>query len=134
MATRRAGESFRGSAPAVLSPETVGASPSSCVDADARTGGSFVPHLGPLPLATGIAQAQPDPSTGDINPADSDAAVESPVQAAAGSYAPSPLAEEPVQRPVTHLQQGIRKPKTYTDGTVHWCNHLAPSTGEPSTL
>jgi hypothetical protein len=56
------------------------------------------------------------------------------VQAAAGSYAPSSLAEEPVQRPVTHLQQGIRKPKTYTDGTVHCCNHLAPSTGEPSTL
>jgi hypothetical protein len=25
-----------------------------------------------------------------------------------------------VQRPVTRLQQGICKPKTYTDGTVCW--------------
>jgi histone deacetylase 1/2 len=35
---------------------------------------------------------------------------------------------------VTRLQQGIRKPKTYTDGTIRWCIHVAPSTGEPSTL
>jgi hypothetical protein len=32
------------------------------------------------------------------------------------------------QRPVTHLRQGISKPKVYTDGTIHWCN-LATSSG-----
>jgi hypothetical protein len=92
-----AGESFWGSALAMLSPETVGASPSSRIDADACTGGSSMPHLGPLPLATGIAQTQPDSSAGDRNPADRDAAAGSPMQAAGGSYASSPLAEEPVQ-------------------------------------
>lgn len=36
------------------------------------------------------------------------------------------------QRPVTRLQHGIRKPKVFTDGRIHWCN-LAVTT-EPSTL
>jgi hypothetical protein len=35
-------------------------------------------------------------------------------------------------RPTTRSQHGIVKRKTYTDGTVHWCN-LA-TTGEPTTL
>jgi hypothetical protein len=38
-----------------------------------------------------------------------------------------------MQRPTMRLQQGIRKPKSYTDGTVHWCMQ-ATSSDEPSTL
>jgi histone deacetylase 1/2 len=39
-----------------------------------------------------------------------------------------------VQRPVTRLQQGISKPKTYIDGTVRWCMHASTSADEPATL
>jgi hypothetical protein len=39
-----------------------------------------------------------------------------------------------VQRPMTRLQQGIIKPKTYIDGTVRWCMHASTSTDEPVTL
>jgi histone deacetylase 1/2 len=37
------------------------------------------------------------------------------------------------QRPVTRLQQGIRKPKTYTDGTIRY-GQLAASSDESPTL
>jgi histone deacetylase 1/2 len=36
--------------------------------------------------------------------------------------------------PVTGLQQGISKPKTYTDGIVGSCLHARVPTGEPETL
>jgi hypothetical protein len=35
-------------------------------------------------------------------------------------------------RPLTRLQQGIKKPKIYTDGTIRY--GLFTSTGEPSNL
>jgi len=39
-----------------------------------------------------------------------------------------------MQRPTTRLQQGIRKPKSYTDGMVRWCMLATSSIDEPSTL
>ena len=37
------------------------------------------------------------------------------------------------QRPTTRLSQGIRKPKTYTDGTIRYVNMLS-TFEEPATL
>lgn len=39
-----------------------------------------------------------------------------------------------LQRPVTLLQKGIRKPKVYIDGTVRWCNLATTPADEPSTV
>jgi hypothetical protein len=39
-----------------------------------------------------------------------------------------------VQRPVTRLQQGISKTKTYIDGIVRWCMHASTSADELATL
>ena len=38
-----------------------------------------------------------------------------------------------LQRPATRLSRGIRKPKTYTDGTIRYA-HLATVDDEPSNL
>jgi histone deacetylase 1/2 len=43
-------------------------------------------------------------------------------------------ASDGYQRPVTRLQQGITKPKTYTDGTVHWCMVGTVAAEEPSSV
>jgi hypothetical protein len=56
-----------------------------------------------------------------------------PSGSAPGSYAPEPPTSSGVsRRPSTHLQVGICKPKTYTDGTVRY-GFLAAN-GEPNTL
>jgi hypothetical protein len=50
------------------------------------------------------------------------------------STSPAPLAStvpDPPPRPSTRLQHGIRKPKVYQDGTVHWCNSIVT---EPNNL
>jgi hypothetical protein len=41
----------------------------------------------------------------------------------------SPASNGPTH-PVTRAQQGISKPKVYTDGTVRWCNSTSKSTPE----
>lgn len=46
----------------------------------------------------------------------------------------APAAASPPQRPITRLQQGISKPKVYTDGTVCWCNLAASFEEEPTTV
>ena len=52
----------------------------------------------------------------------------------AAMAAASPPASPPAPlRPTTRLSQGIRKPKTYTDGTIP-CAHLAAVSEEPSSL
>jgi hypothetical protein len=39
------------------------------------------------------------------------------------------------QRPIiTRAQHGIHKPKTYTDGTVRWCQLANTVSEEPSTV
>jgi hypothetical protein len=38
------------------------------------------------------------------------------------------------QRPTTRLQQGISKPKSYTDGTVRWCMVATSPTVEPTSV
>ena len=40
----------------------------------------------------------------------------------------------PQHQHATRLQQGISKPKTYTDGTVCWCMLSRSSAEEPSTV
>lgn len=50
-----------------------------------------------------------------------------------GSFAPASPAPAVAPRPITRLQQGIRKPKTYTDGTIRY-GHLAATSEEPHTL
>lgn len=42
-------------------------------------------------------------------------------------------AAEQSQRPTTRLQQGIRQPKQYTDGTIRWGMSVIASE-EPSTV
>jgi len=43
-----------------------------------------------------------------------------------------PLVPPPLQRPSTRLQQGIRKPKVYTDGTIRYGQLAATSEGPPN--
>lgn len=50
-----------------------------------------------------------------------------------GSFAPASPAPAAAPRPIARLQQGIRKPKTYTDGTIRY-GHLAATSEEPHTL
>lgn len=38
------------------------------------------------------------------------------------------------QRPITRAQHGIHRPKTYTDGTVRWCQLANTVSEEPSTV
>lgn len=85
--------------------------------------------------ATAPPELQTDPSTGET-PADSapvPSEILSPGSAVNGTPSTDPVVTE-LQRPTTHLQQGIRKPKTYTDGTMQWCMHTSTSTEEPTTL
>ena len=44
-----------------------------------------------------------------------------------------PAAPVAASRPTTRLQQGIRKPKLYTDGTIRY-GHLAVTSEEPQSL
>jgi hypothetical protein len=86
------------------------------------------------PLATTESPATVDPAKSDLVPAQGSSAGESgslsaPVSTL-GSSAPEPSTALPVlARPNTRLQQGIRKPKIYTDGTVRY--GLFTSSGEP---
>lgn len=59
--------------------------------------------------------------------------------AEAGALPASPESDAPAispeaRRPVTRLQHGIHKPKTYTDGTVRGCMHSVSVLEEPATL
>jgi histone deacetylase 1/2 len=87
--------------------------------------------------------AQPDPSGGEhlaaLTP-DADLLPGSGV-AAGGSDVPPMNVVVPAsssntqqQRPSTRLQQGISKPKVYTDGTVRWCMLASSAIEEPSTV
>lgn len=48
------------------------------------------------------------------------------------SAAPSTSSDH--QHPITRLQQGISKPKQYTDGTVRWCMSSTISIDEPTSV
>jgi hypothetical protein len=62
-----------------------------------------------------------------------------PTPAPAAQTSSVPAAAQPApssascQGPLTRLQQGIRKPKLYIDGTIHY-GHLASSCDESFTL
>jgi histone deacetylase 1/2 len=51
-----------------------------------------------------------------------------------GSSTTADPAVSPIQRPVTRAQRGIIKPKSYTDGTVRWCNSATTLSDEPPTV
>jgi len=57
----------------------------------------------------------------------------SPGSTVDGALGDSPVPIMPL-RPTTRLQQGISKPKSYSDGTVCWCMLATSPAGEPSTL
>ena len=93
--------------------------------------------LGSAPHASGLHQPtpHPDPSVGRTDSAPASAEISSPGPSVAGAPASHPVAPQlPRPGPVTRLQQGIRKPKTYTDGTVRWGMLARSSTEEPATL
>jgi hypothetical protein len=123
-----AGTSSPGLASAPSAWDPIGASSPTPGGARTHVNRSSMSVPGSFSSATEIALAQLDPSTGGTMTTTADARSSAP----SGSEA-DPI-DLPPHRPVTHLQQGISKPKFYTDGTVHWCNHVASSTGEPATL
>ncbi|XP_071680293.1 uncharacterized protein [Lolium perenne] len=77
----------------------------------------------PTPSATSTASPSPSADAGESS------ADENP---ACASAAPPEQPIPPPSPPRTRLQQGIRKPKVYTDGTVRY--GMLSSTGEPCTL
>lgn len=83
-------------------------------------GGSSTPGHADLTQPTGSG-APPSEQAGSSPPSD-------PVATAAPAPTPSSS-----HRPVTRLQQGIRKPKVYTDGTIRYSN-LAATPEESPTL
>jgi hypothetical protein len=72
-----------------------------------------VPHTDTAPVPV----PQPDPNAQGTEAALDPMTIVLPDAPAPGSSTAAPA---PPLRPVTRLQRGIRKPKTYTDGTVRW--------------
>jgi histone deacetylase 1/2 len=105
-------------------------------------GFAAAPAPSPLSSPARVA-APPDPSAAGNHNGDSNAGsrADLPTISHAGSSAdaaPTSLhvpetAPRPVTRPVTCLQHGIRKPKTYSDGTVRW-GMSTVTAEEPSTV
>lgn len=101
--------------------------------------GRVVPpaHGGPTATSTApsLTATAPSPAaTLGNSPAEDDAGEHdaSPVLPGGSSVSPGSSLPAP-SRPKTRLQNGIVKPKQYTDGTIRWCN--ACVTGkEPSTV
>lgn len=61
--------------------------------------------------------------------------VDAPRSGADGnSMAPDVSSSDIQHRPSTRLQQGIRKPKIHTDGTVRWCMVGTSAAEEPTTV
>jgi histone deacetylase 1/2 len=100
--------------------------------------GSFAPTQEDVSATHVLIQPQSDPAS--LTPDPVPATTTTPTEVAgteilpAGFSAPVDPASSSPQRPTTRLQRGIIKPKTYTDGTVRWCNLAASSTAEPSSI
>jgi hypothetical protein len=82
--------------------------------------GSSTPHhsgaMHDPPALPARRESPPNPpSRSDVNGASVDQAVAAPAGGTSSSSAPTH------QRPTMYLQQGISKPKVYSDGTVRWC-------------
>lgn len=94
--------------------------------------GSFAATSPTPPHVTPSPQPQADPSTGEQDPVipGSPAATGSSV---ADAYV-VPSTSVTSQRPITHLQHGISKPKTYTDGTIRWGMFVMAATEEPTSV
>jgi hypothetical protein len=105
--------------------EPRGSTPSSPPVPPPPVASPVAPTDGGQPSATSIGSQAADRAAG--TPAGSSAPpAEEPVPAPPGSSAPAST------RPTTRLQHGIRKPKTYTDGTVRY-GHLT-TLGEPESV
>lgn len=82
----------------------------------------------PDPVLT-LPSTEPDPARAPALAGVTGAEILAP-----GSSAHTDPAAAPTQRPSTRLQQGVIKPKVYTDGTVRWCNLTTTTADEPSTV
>lgn len=85
---------------------------------------------GPSQPADTAPVDSPAQSSSDQAPGVPDSVFGSSAAMAPASPSTSPPAP---QRPTTRLLQGIRKPKTYTDGTIRYA-HLTAVAEEPSSL
>lgn len=94
-------------------------------------GSSAAEHALP-PSLDGSTSPHADPSEGGTASTLGSGAV-APGSSAAGGSTASPASPIP-QRPVTQLQQGITKPKQYSDGTVWWCMSSMTSTDESPSV
>jgi len=116
-----------GSSPSHASSRSEPASPS---------GSSVQPHPPPLPTSLSAA-AQTDPRPGGSGSRLSNGSAVAANSAGDTTFSllqPGSSGEVPtVPRPATRSQSGIVKPKTYSDGTVWWCNSVGVLE-EPTTL
>lgn len=107
------------------------------------TAAGSTPGMFPDPLHGGIAGGSdplgsstptPTPTAVVPPPLGSSTLAPSAVSAPNSAVVPAAPASSAASnsRPVTRLQHGIRKPKTYTDGTIRY-GHLA-TVSEPNTL
>ena len=105
----------------------------------------FAPALGSADGSLSGAAAVPNNEPGDATPPVSGSfsaptstnQVNAPFVAepnvdGSGSSAVAPVQEQQIARPVTRLQRGIRKPKTYTDGIIRYGCLIV--SGEPEHL
>lgn len=115
--------------------------PSPARPSSAPSGSSAVGAATPPSPSNGVS-AQTDPS-GAGSTLSSDAAGDPGQIASSGSSTPvDPVATSDFSvptnsapsRPVTRLQQGISKPKVYTDGTMRWGGLAATSRNEPTSV
>jgi len=137
-------ESALGSAPDPLAAASGTALPVSA-PADAPSGGlspasasgpsAPSPCVPPSPDSSSAGPAQPVvvPQADGPTPSSSDQAPAVSDPPPGSSAASAPASSSAPQCPVTRLSQGIRKPKTYTNGTIRYA-HLAAVDEEPSNL
>jgi hypothetical protein len=108
---------------------------SQCPPVDSARSSTPVVTESSAPSAGAVPQT--DPGGGDAPPTGADGFGGGEIlpsgSATDGDLVAAPAASPP-SRPTTRLQQGITKPKIYTDGTVRWCNLATSSTDEPLRL
>jgi len=117
--------------PAVDPPGAGSSTTSSSTSSSSSDG--VAPHSDP----PGGAASQVDLPAGSAAPGESGAAhhdVSSGVPPNSGLPAADAPVVQPDLRPMTRSQQGIMKPKQYTDGTVRWGMAVATSLEEPASV
>lgn len=100
--------------------------------------GSSAATIAPSSTSHKGGPAQTDPNGGGHPPIalgdGGQLAIPSSRSTADGDTGAHPTAAPSSSHPTTRLQQGITKPKIYTDGTVRWCTLATSSADEPATV